>query len=358
MDPARVAAETRRVAARVAADQVAAQAERTARGRTVGVRPGEDGLTDWYALLPTATSAAAWSAVTTLADEYRQLDDSLTQAEARADAFGDLLLRNVRVSAQVTLGVPVVTGAAAPEPVATESVHVQWDDDETVVDCVTGQETRFADLAPESREALSWRELTVEDVGGFATTMAPVAAGFAVSGTQLAGLGWVDAGTVAGLLRTLPLDVARAVLDAETGTLAAHTTSAYRPPKGMREFVTARDGTCRMWGCARPAESCDLDHTRPWPTGATTPANLVALCRRHHRMKQPRPLALPRRRHRHCHLGQPVRHHPNHRAGASRPADPRRRGDPTLLTGGWGRATARSTRIACVGHAQGSAEAA
>ena len=177
MDPARVAAETRRVAARVAADQVAAQAERTARGRTVGVRPGEDGLTDWYALLPTATSAAAWSAVTTLADEYRQLDDSLTQAEARADAFGDLLLRNVRVSAQVTLGVPVVTGAPAPVPTGTESVHVTWDDDETVVDCVTGQETRFADLSPESREALSWRELAVEDVGDIATTMAPVAAG-------------------------------------------------------------------------------------------------------------------------------------------------------------------------------------
>ena len=148
MDPARVASETRRVAARVAADQVAAQAERTTRGRTVGVRPGEDGLTDWYALLPTATSAAAWSAVNSLADEYRQLDDSLTQAEARADAFGDLLLRNVRVSAQVTLGVPVVTGAPAPVPTGTESVHVTWDDDETVVDCVTGQETRFADLSP------------------------------------------------------------------------------------------------------------------------------------------------------------------------------------------------------------------
>ena len=54
----------------------------------------------------------------------------------------------------------------------------------------------------------------------------------------------------------------------------------------MRDFVTTRDGTCRMWGCTRRADHTDLDHTRPWPTGATTPRNLVALCRRHHRMKQ------------------------------------------------------------------------
>ena len=41
-----------------------------------------------------------------------------------------------------------------------------------------------------------------------------------------------------------------------------------------------------MWGCTRPAHRLDLDHTRPWPDGPTTPANLAGLCRRHHRMKQ------------------------------------------------------------------------
>ncbi|MFQ6173225.1 hypothetical protein ACK8HX_16610, partial [Oryzobacter sp. R7] len=57
----------RQVAQRVAADQVAAQARRCRRGRTVEVRPGEDGLTSWWALLPAATSAAAWAAVDQLA---------------------------------------------------------------------------------------------------------------------------------------------------------------------------------------------------------------------------------------------------------------------------------------------------
>ncbi|MGL5929779.1 MAG: HNH endonuclease signature motif containing protein, partial [Dermatophilaceae bacterium] len=50
--------------------------------------------------------------------------------------------------------------------------------------------------------------------------------------------------------------------------------------------VQTRDGTCRMWGCNRRASRADLDHTRPWPDGPTSPRGLATLCRRHHRMKQ------------------------------------------------------------------------
>ncbi len=274
----------------MAADQVAAHAAKTRRCRTVEVRPGVDGLTEWFASLPTATSAAAWSAVESLAGEYRAMDDSLTLSEARADAFGDLLLRNVNVTAKVTLGVPVVTGAPGPapaaEPVPVERIRYDRGDDDTVVDHDTGELVRLGDLTPASREELSWVETSPETGSDLATVVHPVSDGCAVSGTRLAGLGWVEPHTVAGLLKTLPLDVARAVLDAHTGTLASHTANAYRPPAAMRELVTTRDGTCRMWGCTRPADHTDLDHTRPWPDGPTTPANLAGLCRRHHRMKQ------------------------------------------------------------------------
>ncbi len=290
MDPARVTSSARAVAARVAADQVAAHAAKTRRCRTVEVRPGVDGLTEWFASLPTATSAAAWSAVESLAGEYRAVDPDLSVPESRADAFGDLLLRNVHVTAKVTLGVPVVTGAPGPapaaEPVPVERIRYDRGDDDTVVDHDTGELVRLGDLTPASREELSWVEMSPETAGDVATVVHPVSDGCAVSGTRLAGLGWVEPHTVAGLLKTLPLDVARAVLDAHTGTLASHTANAYRPPAAMREFVTTRDGTCRMWGCTRRADHTDLDHTRPWPDGPTTPANLAGLCRRHHRMKQ------------------------------------------------------------------------
>ena len=245
-----------------------------------------DGLTDWFGSLPTATSAAMWSAVEELAGQYRTVDADLSLPAARADALADLVLRNVTVSAQVTLGVPVVTDQSTPQPVTGELFRVDWDDDETVVDSVTGEVTRYADLDPASREELSWREEPPELAGDLTMTMEPLGHGSAVSGAQLPGVGWVDATTMANLLKTPPLEVARAVLDAETGTLASLTTAAYRPTRAIADFVRSRDGTCRMWGCTRPAERCDLDHARAWPDGTTTPTELESLCRHHHRFKQ------------------------------------------------------------------------
>ncbi|WP_165036550.1 HNH endonuclease signature motif containing protein, partial [Candidatus Protofrankia californiensis] len=58
------------------------------------------------------------------------------------------------------------------------------------------------------------------------------------------------------------------------------------PAPGLTRLVHARDRTCRFPGCRKPARSCDLDHIRPYADGGpTTKANLLALCRRHHRAK-------------------------------------------------------------------------
>ena len=299
MDPAAVTSTARQVALRVAADQVAAQTSRSRRTRTVEVSPAGDGLTAWWALLPTAESAAMWSAVNDLAADQRRLDDSVTLDQARADALTDLVLGNVTVSANVTLGVPVVTGDQQAPPVFRPPTRDRIDlaDDETVLDPTTGEVVRVTDLSPACREALSWVDVPAVDdpCGGMGLDLprdprfdvvAEVGPGASVSGTALPGLGWVPADVVAGLLRTVPVEVARAVLDADTGVLAATTSAAYRPPRSVREFVTTRDATCRMWGCSRPATRADLDHVTPWPAGPTTPDNLVTLCRRHHRMKQ------------------------------------------------------------------------
>ena len=139
-----------------------------------------------------------------------------------------------------------------------------------------------------------------------------------LSGCEIPGIGFIDADTVEALLTVVPTDIGRALLDARTGTLMESVTTAYRPPKAVTDFVTTRDGTCRMWGCNRPATTCDLDHARPWPNGPTTPTNLAGLCRRHHRLKQ--------RRRWTYHLApdgtatwtSPTRHHTHH------PARPRR----------------------------------
>jgi hypothetical protein len=59
----------------------------------------------------------------------------------------------------------------------------------------------------------------------------------------------------------------------------------YRPGDALARQVRARDRHCRMPGCARPSQSCDLDHAEPWPVGRTTAENLGALCRPHHVLK-------------------------------------------------------------------------
>jgi hypothetical protein len=113
MDPARVTTVTRKVATRIAADQVAAATTKNRKDRLVQVSPGPDGSTDWWARLPAGKSAAAWAAVRDLGDRYATKDPELTLDQARADALIDLLLTNVTVTTTVTLGIPVLTGPDA-----------------------------------------------------------------------------------------------------------------------------------------------------------------------------------------------------------------------------------------------------
>jgi hypothetical protein len=90
---------------------------------------------------------------------------------------------------------------------------------------------------------------------------------------------------------------AAANAEAADGCAHAEATAAYRPPKRLWEFVTARDLTCRFPTCRQPAWPCDLDHTKPHDQGGRTCAcNLGGLCRFHHQLKQ----------HRHWSLSQPA----------------------------------------------------
>ena len=56
-------------------------------------------------------------------------------------------------------------------------------------------------------------------------------------------------------------------------------------PPAMRRAVIVRDRHCRFPGCDRPQTWCDAHHVVHWADGgATRLANLLLLCRRHHRM--------------------------------------------------------------------------
>ncbi len=98
-------------------------------------------------------------------------------------------------------------------------------------------------------------------------------------------MGYIPGDVIADLLARFDTQVSRMLIDAATGVTIETTSTSYRPPEAMRRYVRARDGTCRFPGCGAAARRCDLDHVVPAPGGPTTPANLICLCRHHHRLK-------------------------------------------------------------------------
>ncbi len=112
----------------------------------------------------------------------------------------------------------------------------------------------------------------------------PTLLGLAENPGQLAGYGAIPASVA----RELAADGKwkRFITDPQTGNLLDYGRQSYEPPQALVDFLLARDRTCRFPGCRRSAALSDIDHAQSWETGGrTSPDNLGALCRRHHRLK-------------------------------------------------------------------------
>ena len=251
------------------------------------------GVDHWEAWLPVESSRPAWAAVTALAQQRLRDDRASTLAQARADALTDLVLGRTTTSIVLHPTVPL----AALGDTRTHGLEDEGADADELVP-VTGYGTPGETFV--RRRHL--RELA--SLVGRRRPGAPRNAG-APAGPGIRHDGQVgeQAGRELASRRTR-VTIGEAVgLDAGTGAavcavdmdrLLAHvpSTPTYRPSAQVERFVKLRDGRCRFPGCAVPVRFVDLDHVEaydhddPDRGGATAPANLACLCRRHHRLKQ------------------------------------------------------------------------
>jgi len=112
----------------------------------------------------------------------------------------------------------------------------------------------------------------------------PTLMGLAENPGELAGYGAIPASVA----REIASDARwkRFITEPITGNLLDFGRESYEPPQALKDFLIARDRTCRFPGCRRSAILSDLDHAQSWDSGGVTSSeNLGALCRRHHKLK-------------------------------------------------------------------------
>jgi hypothetical protein len=112
----------------------------------------------------------------------------------------------------------------------------------------------------------------------------PTLLGLAENPGELAGYGAIPASVA----REIASDARwrRFITEPMTGNLLDLGRESYIPDQALRDFLIARDRTCRFPGCRRSAILSDLDHAESWDSGGSTNVeNLGALCRRHHKLK-------------------------------------------------------------------------
>ncbi|GAA1208457.1 HNH endonuclease signature motif containing protein [Prauserella alba] len=221
------------------------QAERAQQERTqrhVRLSHNDGSTATLAAELPAETAQAAYARVDTAARTLRRSGDRRSLDQLRADVYSDLLLGRSDTASAAALPAEPLSPPATTSPPSKADVFVHID-----LATLTGLADNPAELA------------------GHGPLPAPVARAIAHDPAST----W-----------------RRIVTDPHTGVPLDVGRTRYRPPKALADYVKVRDRTCRFPGCHRPSDHVDLDHVIPHSCeGPTCAANLIGLCRHHHRVK-------------------------------------------------------------------------
>jgi hypothetical protein len=113
----------------------------------------------------------------------------------------------------------------------------------------------------------------------------------------LDGYGPIDPAT-ATTLAASATSFRRIFTDPINGIMLTMDRKTYRPTTAQREFLNLKFRTCSAPGCNRPADECDIDHTKDWQyNGPTNDNNLAPMHQGHHSVKHATKITATRNRH-------------------------------------------------------------
>lgn len=227
-------------------DGVLARRERALYGRNVRVRRSTDGMADLNAHLAATDAEAISEALNEIARaQKRQAFSGADLGRLRADALVDALL-----------------GTNDPSPSGPDPTPGAASSGGPLLAAVRPNITVLAPLGPNDEPEVYLPR------GGPAS---------------------IDA-LIALLSRSIGATIS--VPDAApTAADSPHQARRYRLSAELARRIRLRDGTCRHPGCSVAADDCDIDHCAPFnhsdpnSGGLSIEANLMCLCRQHHRFK-------------------------------------------------------------------------
>jgi Domain of unknown function (DUF222) len=261
--------------------------------RRVSAYPCSDGMAGLDIYGPAPAVVAAHSYLDRLAWHSRAAGDDRTLDQLRADHALNLLTgRRTDAPARAHAGAGVDTtagvdgrgGQAGTDADGTASQEAPQDPDAVRV-AGPGLPPRPppADAATVRTPGQPPGEARPVSAQVQVTVAAATLLGLDDEPAELAGYGPISAEAARELARDATWR--RLLTDPTTGSLIDYGRRTYRPPAALADHVRARDTTCVFPACTRPARGCDLDHTKPYPSGPTSAGNLGSLCRHHHRLK-------------------------------------------------------------------------
>jgi hypothetical protein len=281
--PAQVANKVRSCIAMFAPDQFEAAVVEEKSARRVACYPNANGMATIVAFLPAPDAQTIMLAIDRLANktngvarEKLRIFKEQSGARMRANANSPIPTPSDFLSTDSSAGSNI--SAARDFNLTDFSADLMDPMDAHRADAMTAIAALF--LATNEDQVMNHgRPITVN-----LTIDLPTLLGLSENPGQLSGYGAIPAAVA----RELAADGKwrKFITDPTTGNLLDYGRESYLPPQALRDFLLARDRTCRFPGCRRSGLKGEIDHAIPWEEGGeTSPSNLGLLCKRHHQLK-------------------------------------------------------------------------